>query len=281
VFGLWFIAIKKRLVGGYNTTASFALAGCAIGYTSFRAWQTGRVARCRAPISTNSNSGSNNNNIYCRKMSWRLVQQHRNWSIRSLAQILAPALYRYWYTMMEVFHVYRVPVPLQMGGYCDANDLCPDYMRPWDAIYTWLYWISAGLVAEIIIYFLPSHADSSSREEMDLGAVQEQEEREEGEGETAISTPLLSQPTEVHDESTNGRTGSSTTTSYGSDHRSRSSTALSPVISLAVVEDDNHDHSKGTPFVVNLVGGLLACAAVAITGATLYTVMKQSSNESQ
>jgi hypothetical protein len=286
IFGLWFIALKKRLVGGYNMTASFALAGCAMGYTSFRAWQTARVARYSViTTSTNTSSTSsstNNNNNDSSKTSWRLVQQHRNWGIRSLAQILAPALYRYWYTMMQLFHMYRVPVPLRMGGHCDANDLCPDYMRRWDSIYTWLYWISAGLVAEIIIYFLPSYAAvNSSNVEMGNGVMQDERGRSGGEQqETSLSAPLLSRSPEEHDQSNNGCTGcNNTTTNYGSDNRPRSATSLSSIMP-AGVEDDNYDHSKGMPFVVNLVGGLLACAAVAITGATLYTVVKQSSTDS-
>jgi hypothetical protein len=281
VFGLWFIALKKRLVGGYNMTASFALAGCAIGYTSFRAWQTARAINGSSSSRISSSSSNNNtNNIHSRKTSRWLVQQHRNWGIRSFAQILAPALYRYWYTMMELFHIYNVPVPLGMGGYCGANDLCPDYMRGWDSVYTWLYWISAGVVAEIIIYFLPSHVDSSRSEEMGNGvAVQEQEESG-GEDETALSALLLSRSSEEHDDSSQGCFSSSATTNYGSDNGPRSLTRQSPIMT-AVVEVDNNDHSSGTPFVVNVVGGLLACVAIATTGATIHAMVKQSSTESR
>jgi Predicted membrane protein (DUF2306) len=50
VFGLWFILLKKRLVGGYNMTASFALAGALIGILAWKAWQTARAARFGAVV---------------------------------------------------------------------------------------------------------------------------------------------------------------------------------------------------------------------------------------
>lgn len=237
LFGLWFIALKQQLVGGYNMTASFALAGIAIGLTSFKAWQTGR----RAQFSYTNQK--------------ELFVEHRNWGIRSFAQILAPALYRYWYTMMELFHIYNVPVPLRMGGYCDANDQCPDYSRPWDAVYTWLYWISAGIVAEIIISFLPRENNSVDGEEGDTTSAED----------AALASPLLSQSPGENAASSSGESS----TTYGSDQPRE-----------AVANDtgfSNLYQSEGKPWVVNLVGSFLAVAAVVITCTTFYTVLVTSS----
>ncbi|KAG7356393.1 DUF2306 domain containing membrane protein [Nitzschia inconspicua] len=237
VFGLWFIALKKQLVGGYNMTASFSMAGIAIGLTSFMAWKTARAARSCANVSQEK----------------ALFIRHRNWGIRSFAQILAPALYRYWYSMMELFHIYNVPVPLRMRGYCDANDQCPDYSRPWDSVYTWLYWISAGLVAEIIIYFLPSFDNSIGEHGSDATVEEEQ---------AALTSPLLSRSSEGQDPPPS--VGNSTT--YGSDRRQE------------VTPTDVADLQKsGVPFVVNLLGSVLAGAAIAITGMTFYVILATSS----
>lgn len=237
LFGLWFIALKQQLVGGYNMTASFALAGMATGLTSFKAWQTGRRARLS---DTNQKA---------------LFVDHRNWGIRSFAQILAPALYRYWYTMMELFHIYNVPVPLRMGGYCDANDQCPDYSRPWDAVYTWLYWISAGIVAELIISFLPGQDTSMDGEEGDTITAEE----------AALASPFLSQSLGENAASSEGESS----TTYGSAQPRES---FADDVGLS-----NLDRSRGKPWVVNLVGSFLAAAAVVITCTTFYTVLVASS----
>ena len=117
-------------------TFAFSLAGLAIGVFAAKAWQTARAARfCNADSTAYQNA---------------LFELHRNWGIRSYSQILAPALYRYWYIMMELFGLYRTPIPLRNGGVCtEPDDQCPDYSRTWDAIYCWVYWMSAWLVAEI------------------------------------------------------------------------------------------------------------------------------------
>lgn len=145
IFGLWFIYLKKRLVGGYNMTVSFAVAGVLIGILAYKAWQTARVAKF-GTISIADRSAA--------------FVVHRNWAIRSYFQTVAPALYRYWYVLMLIFDLYSPPRTLALGGYCDAHDFCPDYARPWDAVYTWMYWVSAGVIAEIIIYFLPASDNS-------------------------------------------------------------------------------------------------------------------------
>uniref|UniRef100_A0A7S4VXJ7 Uncharacterized protein n=1 Tax=Ditylum brightwellii TaxID=49249 RepID=A0A7S4VXJ7_9STRA len=148
VFGLWFIALKKSLVGGINMTISFSLAGITIGALSFKAWQTARAAKW------NSNGENNSGNSHNNKAA--LFQTHRNWAIRSYAQILGPALYRYWYTILLLTGLYRGPSLVADGLQCDENGVCPEYKRPFDNFFCWAYWVSAGLVAEIIIYYLPT-----------------------------------------------------------------------------------------------------------------------------
>lgn len=252
LFGLWFIVLKKQLVGGYNMTVSFTLAGAAIGLTSFKAWQSARAARF----------GDD-------RLSKALFSQHRNWGIRSFAQIMAPALYRYWYAMMQMFHMYNVPVPLRMGGYCDTNDLCPDYARPWDSIYTWLYWLSAGVVAEIIIYFLPSHDHNIG----ERGSAMTEEDRQEEEEEAALVSPLLqSHPSTEQQREASSNTDNSTTT-YGTSEQTRGSQNSIPYTPRL----HTNDVVDGMPWVVNLVGGLLALAAIAITGKTFYVILATSS----
>ena len=252
IFGLWFIALKQQLVGGYNMTASFTLAGAAIGYTSFMTWKTARAARF------NTNIGSSLNT------SKSFFVRHRNYGIRAYAQILAPALYRYWYVMMDLFNLYNVPVPIRMGGYCDANDQCPDYSRPWDSIYTWLYWLSAGIVAEIIILYLPSHDGSqSSNDDTNLFMTQQ-------EGIVPLLRPLSTRNTEESEEAAS--TEDVATSTYGSEHGHRN-TEENESFGINDLQQDELD--RGTPLVVNMIGWLLAVIAIVITGKTLYTVFAQ------
>ena len=135
VFGLTFTWLKGTLVGGWNMTVAFACAGSTIGILAGMAWQTARAA---APGG-----------------SARDYTSHRNWAIRSYSQILAPMLYRYWYICVTVFDLYQTPVPPRMGGTCRSDDICPDYLRLWDQVHCWTYWLSSLLIAELVIYYLP------------------------------------------------------------------------------------------------------------------------------
>ncbi len=141
VFGLAFIALKRRLVGGYNMSFAFAAAGLTIGILSLKAWQTARAAKVGViPDFT----------------------PHRNWGIRSYSQILAPMLYRYWYIGLQLFNIYKVPITPQLGGFCRSDDVCPDYLRIFDMVHCWTYWLTALGVAELIIYYLPKHEHIST-----------------------------------------------------------------------------------------------------------------------
>jgi len=137
LFGLAFIGSKGKLVGGWNMTVAFSLAGIAIGVLGFKAWQSARAAKA---------GGSNID-----------FTAHRNWGIRSYSQILAPMLYRYWYICVQLFGMYEAPKPQQLGGYCTRDGLCPDYLRLFDKTHCWTYWLTALAVAELIIYYLPKH----------------------------------------------------------------------------------------------------------------------------
>lgn len=86
---------------------------------------------------------------------------HRNWAIRSFSQVLAPMLYRYWYISMDVLGIYQGPMPLRLGGVCNEDNTCPDYMRWLDCIHCWTYWLSSLAIAELIIYNLPSDSSRS------------------------------------------------------------------------------------------------------------------------
>lgn len=150
IFGLVFIVLKRELVGGYNMSIAFATFGVTVGVLSVKAWQTARAARAGViPDFT----------------------AHRNWGIRSYSQILAPLLYRYWYVGLELFNVYDAPLLLRWGGVCRADDVCPDYLRWFDMVHCWTYWLTALGNAELIIYCLrkdmdvvPSSADFESNE---------------------------------------------------------------------------------------------------------------------
>eukprot|EP00934_Nitzschia_sp_Nitz4_P004750 Nitzschia sp. Nitz4//scaffold32_size149145//64408//65493//NITZ4_002880-RA/size149145-processed-gene-0.124-mRNA-1//-1//CDS//3329548072//4740//frame0 len=141
ISGLSFTCLKGRLVGGWNMTAAFATAGVFFGICAFKAWQTARLAKVSATPDYTS---------------------HRNWAIRSYSQVLAPMLYRYWYVCLDIFNLYKVPLPPHSGGQCRLDDICPDYLRILDEMHCWTYWLTAWAVAELLIYYLPTRTISSS-----------------------------------------------------------------------------------------------------------------------
>lgn len=155
-FGQWFIYLKHlRLVGGYSMGLSFSLAGFFIAYFAVMTWKTAPTSR-----------GPNRNGTYP-------IEVHRNYAIRSVSQIIAPVLYRYWYALMGIFDLYRTPYMNRedqrgVDLVCDDQNVCDDYKRPLDAVYAWLYWLSAWAVAEVIIACLPSHKNSTIAAEMQI-----------------------------------------------------------------------------------------------------------------
>mmetsp|Transcript_23315 Transcript_23315/g.55272 ORF Transcript_23315/g.55272 Transcript_23315/m.55272 type:complete len:324 (+) Transcript_23315:578-1549(+) len=279
-FGEWFIVLKGRLVGGWNMTAAFAVAGLAIGYTSFMTWKTSRNAKFSATTATATASTTSNRDAVGRPNRHNF-ENHRNWAIRSYAQMVAPALYRYWYIFMEIFGLYRTPKPLRNGGYCDEHDFCPDYARLLDAAYCWIYWISAGIVAEIIIHYLPPIAKKEEQMYVAPYYVSNTDQSQVNETETsAMTSPLLSSSSSSG-ENFNGRSGGTNgacqdPSSYGSS--SSSTEGQRQQGGDAVVDDgglSNHDLSpKPSPGVVNGIGILLALASAVVTIGMFYLVLK-------
>jgi Predicted membrane protein (DUF2306) len=274
-FGLWFIALKRRLVGGYNMSVAFAVAGLAIGFSSFQVCKLARKAK--SCVSHN-------------------FQAHRNWAIRSYAQMVAPALYRYWYILMEIFGLYRTPIPLRNGGYCDENDFCPDYARLLDAAYCWLYWISAGIVAEIIIYYLP---DIGPKEQQIYVAPPHLSEDSDEANPTTVASaghgntmmaPLLSSngdntnqsddhirnetPTNSQDASTSAHQSGAGTSSYGSNNGTVATAARHQQGRFTEIQVKTDAHASAT--IVNTIGIMLSAATITVTLGTFYLIFKNN-----
>lgn len=223
LFGLVFIALKRRLAGGYNMSFAFAAAGVTVGVLSFKAWQTARAAKLGAiPDFT----------------------AHRNWGIRSYSQILAPMLYRYWYICVQLFNIYKAPVPPRLGGFCRSDGICPDYLRIFDMVHCWTYWLSALAVAELIIYYLPKHDNSF------VEAIPDR----------STETPSIDLVEPMPD--------SATETLY---NEQDPHIPLLPRRRLSPSTDPNHTeeqhHSNGSPSVaiINVIGWVLAAITISIT----------------
>lgn len=160
VFGQIFICLKGfELVGGYNMGIAFSLAGFAIAYFAYMTWITA-PSKNRRRYDDEEEAGRR----------YYTIDDHRNYAIRSISQMFAPVLYRYWYGILALFRLYRTPsmndaefnsqtTTDDPNHYliCNDRNVCTDYLRTFDAIYCWLYWISAWIVAEIVIAFLPKH----------------------------------------------------------------------------------------------------------------------------
>ena len=280
-FGEWFIFLKGRLVGGWNMTVAFAVAGLAIGYTSFMTWRTSRQAKL-GTTSIATVSTTDNPEAVGRPKS-HSFQNHRDWAIRSYAQMVAPALYRYWYILMEVFGLYRTPIPLRNGGYCDEHDFCPDYARLFDAAYCWIYWISAGIVAEIIIFYLPPIGKEEHQMYVAPYNVNSPTQAQVVETETSsMTSPLLSSSSSNGENFNESNVGTSSAgqdpSSYGSSSSSNAE-GQRQVGGDAVGNDgdiSNFDQLSKPPSakVVNGIGIVLALASAAVTIGLFYLVLK-------
>lgn len=228
-FGQWFIILKKfELVGGYNMGVAFSGAGFFIAYFSYMTWKT-------AP-------GRDKSGRYT-------IEDHRNYAIRSFSQIIAPVLYRYWYVLLLILKAYRTPY-LNGGDaskgenlVCDDRNVCGDYLRPFDAIYCWLYWMSAWAVAEIVIACLPSHQKQ----------VTASSPVEGGEMESPLLERMVDDDENSHSESDDANT-------ENEDLREQSSSS----------GGTSNDKDGRKILVVDLVGCLLALLTVMVTGPILY-----------
>lgn len=149
-FGLAFIVLKRgKLVGGVNMAIAFGTAGIVCGVCAVAAYL---AARSRHWLS------------------------HRAWVIRSFSQILAPMLYRYWYMAADVTGLYEyayMPGEFDPSRDCDAETgICPLFMRPFDAVHCWTYWLSSLAVAELIVWLLPPMKEGITGKESDSGAAE-------------------------------------------------------------------------------------------------------------
>jgi len=248
-FGQWFIILKEFiLVGGYNMGISFSLAGFAIAYFAYMTWKT-------AP--SNNADGK------------YTIEDHRNYAIRSFSQIIAPILYRYWYVILMMLKIYRTPY-LNGGNVnkgenliCDDRNVCRDYLRPFDAVYCWLYWISAWIVAEIIIACLPMHQAEIVTTEIFL----------EGD---AANIPLLTNLHPTTDENSQTEDTSRTCTT-GSDSVREENSSSCPIANESISAKANVPIAS----VVNFFGCLLAVLAAMGTFPMLYLVASSILKKSQ
>lgn len=131
LLGEVFIFLKGFiLVGGVNMGIAFFVAGFAFGLTAFLTA------------------------FYARRGQW---VRHRNWAIRAYSQILAPMLYRYFYTLMGGLHIYPDHDDLgDLEDRCDDNDICEPFTFTLDAIHAWTYFIAPLIFAELIVQSLPA-----------------------------------------------------------------------------------------------------------------------------
>lgn len=227
-FGQWFIILKQfLLVGGYNMGVSFSLAGFFIAYFAYMTWKT-------APR-------KETNSIYT-------IEDHRNYAIRSFSQIIAPLLYRYWYVLVMILNLYRTPYmndgdPRDGKLVCDKRNVCSDYERPFDAIYSWFYWISAWAVAEIVIVCLPKHQERRIA--------------------TATTVPLLEAQQSTTDDTRIADTNESNS-------ESDNSLEESPATHGSTNDEKNGPNAQ----VLNLIGSVLALLCAVVTGSMIIMMLK-------
>ena len=133
-----FIALRKyHLVGGMNMVWAFTTAGTFLGLCSYMCYHTA-----------------------VRKQ----FQRHRAWTIRSVSQIWAPMLYRYWYAIIYVLGLQKM-YPGANNSCDEVTETCPAYFQIFDRIHCWTYWISSWVVAELIILTLPSMKEPEQQQQ--------------------------------------------------------------------------------------------------------------------
>ena len=126
VCGIVFICLKKfQLVGGINMGIAFFIAGLVFGTCAV---MTGYFARKRD------------------------IRRHRNWAIRSYSQILASMIYRYYYAVLGGLGAVHGPADGELE--CNENDVCDYFLKPFDAVHAWTFFIFPLLIAEAIVYLL-------------------------------------------------------------------------------------------------------------------------------
>mmetsp|Transcript_9323 Transcript_9323/g.19302 ORF Transcript_9323/g.19302 Transcript_9323/m.19302 type:complete len:339 (+) Transcript_9323:137-1153(+) len=122
--GMVFTCLKRfKLVGGLNMGISFFTAGVVFALC---AGMTAKHARNRDFL------------------------RHRNWAIRSFSQVLAPPLYRYYYLVLGGMGA----LPDDGDDYCNEDDVCDIFLRTFDAVHAWTYFIFPLVCAELVVYLL-------------------------------------------------------------------------------------------------------------------------------
>ena len=158
--GIVFICLKKfHLVGGINMGIAFFVYGLVFGTCAV---MTGYFARKRE------------------------FRRHKNWAIRSYSQILATMLYRYYYAVLGGFGAVHSPDQSD-GLYCDELDVCDYFLKPFDAIHAWTFFIVPLLFAEAVVYLLREQSKADTKNDKDVGAtisVTQEGEKDEFSNET-------------------------------------------------------------------------------------------------
>lgn len=230
--------------------AAFSFAGFFIAYFAYMTWKT-----APSKHKQNNNTSTSDNNHYQKYT----IENHRNYAIRSVSQIIAPVLYRYWYLVMIILRLYVPPPEYNESNYktndddddeslpliCDDHNVCSDYERPVDAIFCWLYWISAWIVAEIVIICLPNHKSKANNINTTT-ATQDNQDMEH--------TTLL---TRIDDNARN------------TDNRNNINSHGS---------DNNMNGEKSFVSVVNFLGCFLAGITIMVTGYILSAIFMPQNN---
>lgn len=82
----------------------------------------------------------------------REFRRHKNWAIRSYSQIMATVLYRYYYAVQGGFGV--ISLADQDGLNCNDMDVCEYFLKPFDKVHAWTFFIAPLLFTEMVLYML-------------------------------------------------------------------------------------------------------------------------------
>lgn len=253
------------LVGGYNMGASFSFAGFCIAYFAYMTWKT-------APTKNNDNHhNENNHNRYT-------IEDHRNYAIRSFSQIIAPVLYRYWYSLLILLKMYRTPYMYNTNDgknnlVCDDRNVCHDFLRPFDAVYCWLYWISSWIVAEIIIACLPKHQQQQKQTHTMISSS-----GESGTGDDA-EVPLLENSSSLSSTTDANRQQQQQQQHTGTSNKDDKNGSNPQEGNHTTTIDENG--SSVHLLIVNCVGCLVASSTVPITCVIMYLIVSSVINKSK
>jgi hypothetical protein len=167
--GMVFICLKRfHLVGGINMGIAFFTSGIVFGSCAI---MTGYFARRRE------------------------IRRHKNWAIRSYSQILASMLYRYFYAVLGGFGVVYSP---DESISCDEMDVCDYFLKPFDAIHAWTFFIFPLLFAEAVVYLLRDETKAENVNEMPVS--------NEGANDTCINEDNTTEQVDDNDEKVQTKT---------------------------------------------------------------------------